>query len=156
MDDTQKNRLREYAWKYFAFHAEQRLKTFHLYLVLVAVIIAGFTTALSYAEDHSWLCIFGFLLMFLSFIFGMLDIRNKQLVRNGEAALKYLDEQEDIENNDDEPHILKIFAHDDYMLSQTVNVRLLRTRITYSRFLIFVFWGLGLLGLGVGIACLLV
>jgi len=94
--------------------------------------------------------------MFLSFIFGMLDIRNKQLVRNGEAALKYLDEQEDIENNDDEPHILKIFAHDDYMLSQTVNVRLLRTRITYSRFLIFVFWGLGLLGLGVGIACLLV
>jgi hypothetical protein len=156
MDDAQKNRLREYAWNYFAFHAEQRLKTFHLYLILVAVIIAGFITALNYTEDHSWLSVFGFLLMFLSILFGRLDIRNKQLVRNGEEALKYLDEQESLKNNRDEPHILKIFAHDDYMLARTVNDQLFRTRVTYSKFLTLLFWGLAFLGLGAGIACLLV
>lgn len=154
MDDIQMNRLREYAWNYFALHAEQRLKTVHLYIVLVAVLIAGFISALNYTENHSWLCVFGFLLLFLSFVFGRLDGRNKQLVRNGENALKYLDEQESLEKNSDKPHILQIFAYDDYMLSQPANGPLLRTSVTYSRFLTFVFWGLGLLGLGTGIACL--
>ena len=156
MDDVQKNRLREYAWNYFVCHAEQRLKTFHLYLILVSVIIAGFTTALNYSEDHRWLCSFGFILSFLSLVFWTLDRRNRELVKNGEAALNFLDECEGLEDNDDEPHILKIFKHDDYMIKRNPNVPFLHTHVTYSKFLILVFTALGLAGLGAGIACLVV
>lgn len=159
MDDTQKNRLRGYAWKYFEFHAEQRLKTFYLYLILVAANIGAFSAALNAAlnvvDNIRWLSIYGFLLFFLSVVFGKLDHRNKELVRNGEEALKHLDELEELSDSEDEPNILKIFAHDDFILKRKKADSVLRIPITYSIFLKIVFRVLGSLGLAVSIACLI-
>lgn len=33
MSDQDREQLWDYAWNYFSFHAEQRLKTFHFYLI---------------------------------------------------------------------------------------------------------------------------
>jgi hypothetical protein len=70
---------REYAWKHWSFHADQRLRTFHFYILVVSVLVAGI---LAYLKDapQPWFAIpGGMLLGFLSFIFWRLDCRNRVL-----------------------------------------------------------------------------
>jgi hypothetical protein len=38
MDEKRREELRDQAWKYFALHADQRLKAFNFYLILCTVI----------------------------------------------------------------------------------------------------------------------
>ena len=37
----------EYAWRYFKFHADQRLRTFRFYLILCGLILCGTLSVLS-------------------------------------------------------------------------------------------------------------
>ena len=108
------------------------------------------------AKETKWLSIFGFLLLFLSIVFWKLDKRNKELVRNGEEALKYLDEQENLQNKGAEPHALKLFAHDDYLAKVRVNTSRLGIHFTYSIFLSTLFISMSLLGLITGLFCLFI
>ena len=61
--------FREYAWDYFAVHAEQRLKAFHFYILLSTAIIGGFGLLIRNGEFHKWMALFGLLLLFFSFVF---------------------------------------------------------------------------------------
>jgi len=88
MDENIKKELREQAWSYFVIHAEQRLKTFHFYLIFSTLIAGGVVTLLKNEES----CLKGvatvsFLLPFISFIFWKLDIRNKQFIKHAEEAM---------------------------------------------------------------------
>jgi hypothetical protein len=114
MDEHIRKELRDYAWSYFAIHAEQRMKTFHFYLLL-ATLIAGGIVALT--KNGS--CLIGavalaFLLPFLSFIFWKLEQRNKQLVKYGEEALMLIEMESGVNDNGEEPHRLKLFLHEKY------------------------------------------
>ena len=119
MNEEFRKELRDYAWSYFALHAEQRLKTFHFYLI-VATLIAGGVVAL--AKDASRCggaaAIMALLLPFLSLVFWKLDERNKQLIRHGEEALKLIEKESGLEDNGEQPHRLKLFLHEEYVTAQ--------------------------------------
>ena len=79
-----------YAWNYFQLHAEQRLKTFNFYIVIMTLLIGAGYTLLS--TQYSCIIVFiGGLISFFSFIFWKLDIRNKELIYNSEECLREIE-----------------------------------------------------------------
>ena len=157
MEEGIQSTFRDYAWKYFALHADQRLKTFNFYLIVATLIVGAFATLLKEAKDWRWLSILPFLLTFLSFVFWKLDLRNKQLVRNGETALKFLDEQSGVQDNGDEPHVLKLFAHNDYVTKarkRYPDVSPLEAHFSYSTCFYCVFLVFGVSSFILGLFCL--
>lgn len=93
MDKDEIKEMRDYAWKYFSLHADQRIKTFNFYLVLATFAVGGMLTIVNVA-GHAWVvALISFILAFLSWIFYNLDCRNKQLVKHGEDALKRLEQE---------------------------------------------------------------
>jgi hypothetical protein len=157
MENSQKDRLRAYAWNYFVYHAEQRIKAFNLYLIIVAILIGGFGTVVVKieVENMPWLSIFGFVLLIISAAFALLDKRSKELVRNGEAALKYLDELEGLPDEGSCPNILKIFSRDDYVSSNKSQHSINRLYVSYSAIFRIIFLLFGLLGLATSVICLI-
>lgn len=153
MDEKQHAMLRDYAWKYFSMHADQRLKTFGFYLTLATLIVGAFIAILKEAKDWRWLSVLPFLLSFMTFVFWKFELRNKQLVRNGEAALKHLDALLPIVSTGAEPHVLRILARDDYLSGQGDGSPHKRGW-TYSRCFNAVFLVFGITGLVVGLVCL--
>jgi len=45
---------RDYIWKYWVCHADQRLRTFHFFILLVTVFLAGILTYLKDARYPIW------------------------------------------------------------------------------------------------------
>lgn len=132
------------------------MKTFHFYLILVLAIMAGFVTlmAKSNAPDFKALSALPFLLTVFSVLFAFLDRRNKELVRNGEAAVKHLDELENLEDSEGLPNVLKIFARDDALTDGKPKTPLNHSHISYSTVLMAVFWIFGLGGVVLGLVLL--
>nr|VFJ44609.1 MAG: hypothetical protein BECKFW1821A_GA0114235_100742 [Candidatus Kentron sp. FW]VFJ54227.1 MAG: hypothetical protein BECKFW1821B_GA0114236_101733 [Candidatus Kentron sp. FW] len=91
IDQNLQNELREYAWKYFSFHAEQRLKTFHFFVILSAVLTGAIFTLITETGDTGYVAPLAYLLTIFSFVFWKLDIRNKELIKHGENVLKNLE-----------------------------------------------------------------
>ena len=149
-DDT----FREYAWDYFQLHAEQRLKAFQFFITLATAIVGGFLLLFRYGQAHKWAAVLGVLLIFLSFVFWKLDLRTRGLVKNAEAALKYLDSAHDLPDIDGDPNPLRLFTRDDHETSKVSKLSLLSGHFSYSRCFEWVFAMFALLGaLGV-FACL--
>lgn len=86
--------LHEYAWKWFEYHAGQRMVAFRFFLILLGVLILGVTTGLKEGEFFlaSTIAAFG---TFISFSFLMLEIRNEGLVNIGRNALKHVEESDE-------------------------------------------------------------
>lgn len=85
----------DYAWKWFSYHAQQRLTAFHYFLLVIALLTTGYVTALGsgFIIVERVLCAVGVLIS-LSFLF--LDVRNEELVNDGRAALRKLERAIDI------------------------------------------------------------
>jgi hypothetical protein len=66
LDDS----FRDYAWNYFALHADQRMKAFHFYILLSTAITSGFAILIKNGELHKWMAILGLLLVFFRLYFG--------------------------------------------------------------------------------------
>ena len=114
MEPAKEQIFRTYAWAYFSFHADQRMKTFNFFLI-VAGLLAGGIVTLMRDSDNPWIVApLGFALSLLCLLFWRLDQRNHVLVRNGEAAIKFLDSQHDLPTSEGVPHVLCIFEHDDF------------------------------------------
>jgi hypothetical protein len=88
--EDKKQKLLEFAidhsWKYFAFHAEQRMKVFNFFFLAINALVAAAAGA-AYAKLWVFVAFSGFAVFFVSIIFYVLDRRNKQLVEIGELAL---------------------------------------------------------------------
>lgn len=86
-DITLANTKFEYAWRYFDFHARQRVTMFNFFLLGSGVIASAYGLLLR--EQLHWhaggVALIGLLACVVSF---MLDIRNHQLVDLGEKALR--------------------------------------------------------------------
>src|SRR6266853_2054763 len=149
LDET----FREYAWNYFALHAEQRLKAFHFFIILATTILGGFLLLFRYGQSHKWTAVLGILLALLSFVFWKLDVRTRTLVKNGEDALKFLDAQHGLPNIDGVPHPLRMFSRDDYLTNRSPFFPLLTGHFSYLRCFNYVFVVFALIGLVGGIAC---
>jgi hypothetical protein len=155
IDPLREKMLRDYAWAYFAFHADQRMKTFNFFLIIAGLMTGGITSLLKADGDSRWIWQLGLSLSILSLVFWKLDQRNKMLVRNGEAALKFLDS---LHNHPDEcgvPHVLRIFDRDDHYTKSATAFPLDSGHFGYSKCLglIFsIFTALGLLFVGIGLS----
>jgi hypothetical protein len=92
---NEENRLKhqDYAWNYFALHADQRLKTFNFYLILVAVVLGGLLTFLKDAKDPRLGLPAGLLLVVLSYVFYRLYGRNRELINHAQEVLKVTEER---------------------------------------------------------------
>lgn len=126
MNAKLRSEMRDYAWKYFALHADQRIKTFNFFLVLCALILGGAITFLRDVDAYGSAAVAALSLSFTSFIFWRLDIRNRQLVECAEEALRYLESQESLPNQGDEPNPLKLFLHERYHRASLRQQRVLR------------------------------
>lgn len=86
VDDTKKLQL-DYAWKWFSYHADQRVKLFNYMLVVFGALTAAIVGAINSNAATAlevFLCMISALLA-LAFFF--LDGRNQYLVRLGEQVL---------------------------------------------------------------------
>ena len=112
MDDALRKELREQAWSYFDRHAEQRLKTFNFYLLLCGGVIAGVVAASKDHLDGAWPL--AFLLSFVSLVFWRLDVRNRQLTKHSEEALKLLEDELPLPDDPGPlPHRCKLFRREE-------------------------------------------
>lgn len=77
---------RSYAWEYFKIHAKQRLETFHLFVLIMTLLLGAILTLLD--EKSSFLiCLTALLMSLFSFIFWKLDQRNRELIEHAEIEL---------------------------------------------------------------------
>jgi len=136
LDIETRKEFRDYLWKYFALHADQRLKTFNFYLIVAAIFISGYLNLIAKTEHYTWSCIIPFFLSITSFIFWKLDLRTKNMIKQAEHGLKYLDENSGLpELNGNECHPLKIFFCDDHATEERRRfpcVSLLECELSYS------------------------
>jgi hypothetical protein len=81
----------DYAWKWFCFHADQRVKMFNFMLIVFGIFAAGVVNALD--KNLPTVAIVGlcFFAMVLAVIFMLLDRRNRDLVWLGEDVLMDLE-----------------------------------------------------------------
>ena len=76
--------------EWFRIHAEQRLKIFNFYIILLIGLIAGFSAA--FKEDLLFLeFIASIILLFITYAFKNLDRRSAALVKDAERALQQID-----------------------------------------------------------------
>jgi hypothetical protein len=76
----------DHSWKYFAFHAEQRMKVFNFFFLAINALVAAAAGA-AYAKLWLFVCCSGLAVLFVSVVFYVMDRRNKQIVEIGELAL---------------------------------------------------------------------
>lgn len=146
MDDPAKTRLRTYAWSYFAFHADQRMKTFHFYILIILASLGGIISIHNSSNSLTQTWPIGLFICLISIAFAFLDKRNRILIKNAEAALIYLDAQEKHQGVDNKPHPLEIFAFDNHATSVKIKLPIIEKHISYTDILRLIFWSLGLGG----------
>ncbi len=113
MTPDERKEARTYAWGYFALHADQRMKLFNFFLILSGLIAA----VRGMAAGAKVVALLPLLLVLTAFIFWRLEERTRRLVKNGEDALRFLDEQWPLEPLPDKtPHYLRLFERDDYLM----------------------------------------
>jgi len=118
MTPDERKEARTYAWGYFALHADQRMKLFNFFLILSGLILGGFPAVRGMAPGAKAVALLPLLLVLTAFIFWRLEERTRQLVKNGEDALQFLDGQWPAEQlSDGTPHYLRLFERDDYLMN---------------------------------------
>lgn len=81
----------DYAWKWFCFHADQRIKMFNYMLIVFGIFAAGVVNALHNQVPKGAIAGLCFFAAALAVIFTRLDLRNRDLVWLGEDVLMDLE-----------------------------------------------------------------
>ena len=105
--------LHQQAWDYFALHAQQRLTTVNFYLVVATALTAA-AVAL-FGENFRFPGLrmpAGLLLSLLSFAFWRLDIRNRELIKAAEAALRSFEASGRVDDGNGEPPVEWLFTRE--------------------------------------------
>jgi len=90
-DKIGKERIFDYAWEWFKYHAEQRLTAFRFFTIFLGLLILALIECLKDGY-YSFLWIIALISAFISVVFLMLDFRNQQLVELGKNALLKLEQ----------------------------------------------------------------
>ena len=91
--ETVEAAARDYAWKWFEYHAGQRQAVFRFFLLLSGATMTGYVTSHTNAELTKFSYLFGIALVLISFLFWRLDVRSLKLVKLSEAFLKVEEER---------------------------------------------------------------
>jgi hypothetical protein len=76
-----------HAWNWFALHAGQRMQMVNFFLLAVAFLVTGYVAALT-KDLHAGAVGIGLLGAWIALSFHRLELRTKELVKAGEAAMK--------------------------------------------------------------------
>lgn len=152
MDAETRRELRDYAWKYFALHAEQRLRTFNFFLALIAVLSGGLFAILKDGDSPAWGMPIAGAIAFSAVIFWRIDERNHDLLSGSEAALKVLEaEMAELPDDGETPNQLKLFLREKYETHcREDKARLLLPYLTYKNSFRIVFGSVLALALVLG------
>jgi|tagenome__1003787_1003787.scaffolds.fasta_scaffold20947726_2 hypothetical protein len=101
MTETLQAELRDYSWKYFSYHADQRLKSFNFFLLFLTAAIAGLLSHSEHLENPGFWIGGGFSLLILTFLFWKLDRRHRTLIHIAEDALRVLESSMNFEQSTD-------------------------------------------------------
>ncbi len=148
MDDKVRAELYEHAWKCFSLHADQRLKTFHFF-VLLSTVVGGGLFALLKDRQHFFMAgLLAMLLPFLAFVFWKLETRNRQLVKHAETALKFMEGEYQLPPQGELPHPLQIFRSEERataLLPRFPHAGFAKVHLSYSRCFnaVFAVFGIG-------------
>ncbi|MBL4900988.1 MAG: hypothetical protein JKX76_15375 [Colwellia sp.] len=151
MDIDKRKEYRDYAWSYFSSHADQRLKIFNFYIAFSTVIIGGFVTLIKDGGVQIEYWIFPLMLTFFSFVFWKFEERARMLIKNAEAALKYLD---DCGLNDEEKEYLALFNLDQAKADELNKFPIFTGYFSYSRVFRWVYGFFTLTGIIGFFACI--
>jgi hypothetical protein len=76
----------DYGYKWFEYHAQQRITTFNFYLTVYSGMAAAYSFLLK--EDiHEGSILVSLLMLLMSILFWQLDVRNRQLIEIGEDVV---------------------------------------------------------------------
>ncbi len=90
---------------------------FNFFLVFSGLILGAFSAVKGMAPGAKVVALLPLLLVLTAFIFWRLEERTRRLVKSGEDALRFLDEQWPVEPLSDEtPHYLRLFERDDNLM----------------------------------------
>jgi hypothetical protein len=89
----------DYGWKWFEYHAAQRMKAFDFFLIAISAIFVGYSTAVRSGSQIQAAAIatFGFVVVVAFFV---LDCRNEDLVNIGRKALQNIEDKEKVLSED--------------------------------------------------------
>ena len=82
----------DYAWKWFSYHADQRVKMFNFILVVFGFFTAAIVNAVVGHQQPWFTAIVSFIGAGVAGIFVGLDSRNERLLRFAEEVLTHLEE----------------------------------------------------------------
>ena len=137
--------FRESAWRHFAIHAEQRLKMFQFYITISTALLGGGVLVFRTGQNAIALTLLSFLAFFFSFVFWMLEIRTRKLIKNAEDAIKYLDDRYEIPDVDGQPSPIMLFTRDDFQTRRSKR-RSVLSHFSYYKCFVLVFAVIGILG----------
>ncbi|NBD31451.1 MAG: hypothetical protein GVY17_00360 [Cyanobacteria bacterium] len=80
----------EYAWKWFEYHAGQRLIAFRFFLILLGAVLVSVRDSIE-KEQFFFIGVIGGISFVISLAFLAIEVRNKQLVDLGREALKKIE-----------------------------------------------------------------
>jgi hypothetical protein len=80
----------DYAWKWFEYHAAQRLMAFNFFLILAGAALVAYASAVREGAEALGIAVGGFGAV-VALAFLCLDVRNKQLVDLGGDQLERLE-----------------------------------------------------------------
>jgi len=91
---SDKDRL-DYAWKHFALIADQRVKTFNFYII---VLLAAFSATIGVLKSgviprHTF-CLIGCAHIFIAGVFALIDLRGCRLLKVAADGLKEIERSE--------------------------------------------------------------
>jgi|GEM_PF-63341 len=86
LSGEERNSKQKYAWKWFEFHADQRLRAFYYYLIIIGALSWGYLS-----NENSTGRLIAFLSAIMSIAFLMLEIRNANLINLGRKELRRLE-----------------------------------------------------------------
>jgi hypothetical protein len=81
----------DYAWKWFSYHADQRVKMFNFMLIVSGIFATAVVTAMDKGLPSGLTATLCFIAAALGLIFSRLDRRNRDLVWQGEEVLTHLE-----------------------------------------------------------------
>ncbi|MEM5372618.1 hypothetical protein V4C53_42305 [Paraburkholderia azotifigens] len=140
LTDEQEKIFRTQAWNYFALHAAQRMQGFQYCITLITALIGGAIVLLkSEGTRYPWLAVVFAISSAVSFLFWKLDCRTRQLIKNAELALKFLDNMHCPANAVTLPLELKLFDRDDAITNESNTGHIWNSKLSYSKCFNFVF-----------------
>ena len=91
-------RLRDYAWKQFSYSADQRMRCFNYFVLLIAALTTGTCAIASKADNDGIMWPLGIFVWIVASLFERLDKRNQQLVAISRYALMAIERVEGLDD----------------------------------------------------------